>query len=413
MKAEIITIGDEILIGQIVDSNSAWIADQLTQLGIKVHQISSISDNEAHILTALSEAESRADLVIMTGGLGPTKDDITKHTLCKYFDSELVVNQEVHDDIEQFMKTRGIRFNTQNIKQAEVPDNCTVIRNYNGTASGMWFERNGCVFFSMPGVPFEMKEMVSVSLIPKIKEHFELPIIVQKTIMTHGLPESMLAELISDWEENLSENVKLAYLPSPEHVRLRLSIRGNDKKKLVAIIEKEELKLHKIIGKAIFGVSPDTLQSAVGELLRKSNKTLCTAESCTGGNIARQITSISGSSVYFKGSLIAYSNEAKEEILKINKQTMIDHGAVSQQTVEEMAKAALNMFQTDYAIAVSGIAGPDGGSSEKPVGTTWIAVASRDKIESKKYVFGQRRDINIRRASAKSLDKLRKFILEI
>ncbi|MBN1253371.1 MAG: competence/damage-inducible protein A [Bacteroidales bacterium] len=411
MKAEIITIGDEILIGQIIDSNSAWIAEQLNLNGIKVNQILSISDSEKHILDTLSNISKETDIVIMTGGLGPTKDDITKKTLCNFFDSKLIFNDEVFKDIEKFFETRNIPLLEENRKQAELPEKCTVIRNYFGTASGMWFEKNGQVFVSLPGIPFEMKELISGGVIPLIKEKFKLPVIIHRTILTHGIPESSMAKIIEDWETNLNKNLKLAYLPSPEHLRLRLSIIGDDKKELESIIEYAEIELTKLIKKSIFGYEKQTLQEVIGIILKERNATLSTAESCTGGNIARLITSINGSSSYFKGSVIAYSNEIKEKILNVNKGDIEKHGAVSKEVVTQMALGIKKLFNTDYAIATSGIAGPDGGTDEKPIGTTWIAVAGPDGISVKKYSFGTRRDINIRRASSKALDKLRKFIL--
>ena len=412
MKAEIITIGDEILIGQIVDSNSAWMAEQLNLNGIEVSQILSISDNEKHILDTLSNINSNTDIVLITGGLGPTKDDITKETLCKFFDSKLVFNEDVFEDIKKFFEVRNIPILEENRKQAELPDKCTIIRNHYGTASGMWFEQNEKVFVSMPGIPFEMKELLTNGIIPKIKEEFCLPVIVHRTILTHGIPESSMAKIIEKWEINLNKKVKLAYLPSPEHLRLRLSISGKDKTELEIIINKEEKELKKLIGKAIFGYGKETLQQVIGKLLKEKDATLATAESCTGGNIARLITSVKGSSAYFKGSVIAYSNEIKENILEVENSDIIKYGAVSDIVVKQMALGVKKLFNTDYAIATSGIAGPDGGTDKKPIGTTWIAVAGPNGILVKKYTFGTRRDINIRRASSKALDKLRKLILD-
>jgi len=411
MKAEIITIGDEILIGQIIDSNSAWLAEQLNLNGIEVSQILSISDNEKHILDTLSNIKNDTNFVFITGGLGPTKDDITKATLCKFFNSKLIFNEDVFKDIQKFFKLRNIPILEENRKQAELPDKCTIIRNHYGTASGMWFEQNGKTFVSMPGIPFEMKELIINGIIPKIKDEFCLPTILHRTILTHGIPESSMAKLIENWEKELDTEIKLAYLPSPEHLRLRLSISGKDKIKLKAKINNAENELKKLIGKAIFGYEKETLQEVIGNLLKEKNATLSTAESCTGGNIARLITSIKGSSAYFKGSVIAYSNEIKENILKVKSDDIVKYGAVSKEVVEQMALGVKKLFNTDYAIATSGIAGPDGGTDEKPIGTTWIAVAGPNKTIVKKYTFGNRRDINIRRASSKSLDKLRKLIL--
>lgn len=411
MTAEIITIGDEILIGQIIDSNSAWMAEKLNLAGIKVHQISSISDDETQIINTLDEASARVDLVLMTGGLGPTKDDITKQSLCKYFNTKLVLNEEVFADIKALFERRGFPFLKENKSQAELPANCTIIRNHRGTASGMWFEKNNTVFVSMPGVPYEMKHLMETGVIPKLKKEFKLPVIVHRTILTYGYIESELSHLIEEWELNLPKGMKLAYLPSLERLRLRLSIRGNDKLALEKLVAKEEKKLHAIIGDAIFGHEEESLQEVVGQLLKKQGKTLATAESCTGGNIARLITEIAGSSEYFRGSVVAYDNNIKEEVLQVGKDDLLQYGAVSKQVVEQMALGVKKIMGTDYAIATSGIAGPGGGTEEKPVGTIWIAVAGPDILFSKKYTFGTERLFNIRRTTSVALNKLRKILL--
>jgi len=411
MTAEIITIGDEILIGQIIDSNSAWMAEKLNQAGINVYQVSSVSDDETHIINALNEASARVDLVLMTGGLGPTKDDITKKTLCKYFDTKLVVNEEVLEYIKEIFKRRGFPILKENIQQAELPGNCSIIRNYHGTASGMWFEKDSTIFVSLPGIPYEMKKLMEDGIIPRIKENFKLPVIVHRTIQTYGFIESELSNLIEDWELNLPEGMKLAYLPSLERLRLRLSIKGSDRKKLEELIDKEEKKLEEYIGTAIFGNNDETLQEVIGKILKEQNKTLATAESCTGGNIARLITSIPGSSEYFKGSVVAYENSIKENVLKVKQEDLIKFGAVSKNVVEQMALGVKKLMNTDYAIATSGIAGPGGATDDKSVGTTWIAIAGPGKLISKKYVFGKQREFNIRRASSVALNKLRKILL--
>lgn len=411
MTAEIITIGDEILIGQIIDSNSAWMAEKLNLAGIKVHQISSISDDETQIINTLDEASARVDLVLMTGGLGPTKDDITKQSLCKYFNTKLVLNEEVFADIKALFERRGFPFLKENKSQAELPANCKIIRNHRGTASGMWFEKNNTVFVSMPGVPYEMKHLMETGVIPKLKKEFKLPVIVHRTILTYGYIESELSHLIEEWELNLPKGMKLAYLPSLERLRLRLSIRGNDKLALEKLVAKEEKKLHAIIGDAIFGHEEESLQEVVGQLLKKQGKTLATAESCTGGNIARLITEIAGSSEYFRGSVVAYDNNIKEEVLQVGKDDLLQYGAVSKQVVEQMALGVKKIMGTDYAIATSGIAGPGGGTEEKPVGTIWIAVAGPDILFSKKYTFGTERLFNIRRTTSVALNKLRKILL--
>jgi nicotinamide-nucleotide amidase len=412
MIAEIITIGDEILIGQVVDTNSAWMAEKLNLIGIKVKQISSVSDDENHIISAIDEAMERADIIFITGGLGPTNDDITKKTLCKYFDTKLVFHQEIYEHIENLFKGRNFPMIASNRQQADLPENCTIVHNRIGTAPGMWFTKNNKHVISMPGVPFEMKTIVEEELIPMIKSKFELPVIIHRTILTYGLGESFLAEKISNWENALPSNIKLAYLPSPEHMRLRMSISGDNKKELELVLAKEEEKLKKIIDNHIFGYDNQTLPEIIGELLKNKRKTISTAESCTGGNITQLITSVAGSSEYFKGSIVAYSNQIKESILKVNPDDIKQHGAVSEAVVIQMAKNMRELFKTDYAIATSGIAGPAGGTTEKPVGTVWIAIASDDNVVANKYMFGNQRDINIRRTSTMALFNLRNIIIE-
>ena len=412
MNAEIITIGDEILIGQIIDTNSAWIAQQINLLGINVIQITSISDRREQIISAMGEARQRADLILITGGLGPTRDDITKSTLADYFETELIFNQEVFENIKKILTPRGIKINELNRKQAEVPANCTVIKNQNGTAPGMWFESDRKVFISMPGVPFEMKKLMKNQILPKIKVHFQTSFILHKTILTYGTFEAYLAEILSEFEQELPENANLAYLPAGGIIRLRISIRGNNESELNKILNEQLKKLQKIIPQYIFGYDNESLEGIIGALLIKRNQTLGTAESCTGGNIAHLITSVPGSSKYFIGSVVAYSNKIKEELLKVNPVFIKKFGAVSQPVVEEMAKGLQKLYQTDFAIATSGIAGPDGGCKEKPVGTTWIAVASPEKIIVKKYNFGNDRERNIQRSSLTALNILRKLLLE-
>lgn len=411
MKAEIITIGDEILIGQIVDSNSAWIAQQLNLLGVEVFQITSISDKKEHIISALKDAANRVDLVLLTGGLGPTKDDITKTTLCEFFNTELVFNEEAYQTIEKIFKIRDLIVGELNRKQAEIPANCSVIQNYQGTAPGMWFEKDDTVFVSMPGVPFEMKAMMEEEILLKLKERFHTPVMVYKTVLTIGIPESHLAERLEQWEEQLMENqIKLAYLPQPGIIRLRLSATGQTQEELEERIDKEIEKLKKIIPDNIFGYDDQKLEQIVGELLLKNNQTVATAESCTGGKIAHLITQIPGSSEYFKGSVVAYANEIKERVLGVNPVVLEQYGAVSQQVVEEMAKGVLLLNNVDYAIATSGVAGPTGGTDEKPVGTVWIAVASKDAVISEKFLLGTHRERNIHKSSIAGLNMMRKLI---
>ena len=410
MKAEIITIGDEILIGQIIDSNSNYIAQKLNSIGFEITKTSSISDNKAQINKTLQLAQDKVSLVIITGGLGPTKDDITKAALCEYFDSELIISKEVEKHVLNFLSSKGISAKKRNLRQAEVPSNCEIIPNQVGTAPGMWFEKNNTVFISLPGIPFEMKTIFETELVKKLQAYFKTPNIIHRTIMTIGIPESMLADKLSDWENNLPDNIKLAYLPSPEAIRLRLSGSNNNKNELEKILNTEIEKLQKIIPKYIFATEQKYLQEVIGDLLKEQKKTVSTAESCSGGTIGKLITSIPGCSQYFEGSIIAYSNKIKETVLNVKKESLINYGAVSQAVIEEMAKNALALFKTDYSVATSGVAGPAGGSKDKPVGTVWIAVASKDKIISKKFNFGEIREIVVRRSSSYALNMLRLLI---
>ena len=411
MLAEIITIGDELLIGQVIDTNSAWIAEQLNMIGIKVHQITSISDNQEHILQTLKEASTRVQLILITGGLGPTKDDITKQTLCKYFDTSLIFSKEAYKNVENLFYHRGVKVTEVNRQQAMVPANCKVLPNVNGTAPCMWFEKENCIYVSMPGVPFEMKAIMEQEVIPQLL-HKQKQVIIHRTILTEGVGESMLASIIETWEDSLPEFIKLAYLPQPGMVRLRLTAYGKDREVLQDALSKAEKELYPLAGKYIFGYDNDTIESVVGQLLRQKGMSLSTAESCTGGNIAQLITSIAGSSEYFKGSVVAYSNEIKEKMLGVPHQTLVDHGAVSEQTVIAMAEGIRERFDTDYSIAVSGIAGPGGGTDEKPVGTTWIAVATPTGTNARKFLLGDHRGRNIRKASVAALNMLRGKLIE-
>jgi nicotinamide-nucleotide amidase len=411
MLAEIITIGDELLIGQVIDTNSAWMAEQLNVIGIRVHQITSISDDQQHILTTLKEASERAQLILITGGLGPTKDDITKQTLCKFFDTSLVFSETAYANVEKLFSARGVAVTELNRLQAMVPANCHVVANPNGTAPCMWFEKNGCIYISMPGVPFEMKAIMEQEIIPQLLNKLNR-VIIHRTILTEGVGESHLASLIEPWEDSLPSFVKLAYLPQPGMVRLRLTAYGTDRKVLQHAIDKAEKELYSYAGDFIFGFDNDTMESVVGQLLRSKGMTLSTAESCTGGNIAQLITSIAGSSDYFKGSLVAYSNEIKEQFLGVPHKVIAEHGAVSKQTVIAMAEGIRTRFATDYAISVSGIAGPGGGTAEKPVGTTWIAIATPTETISRKFLLGDHRGRNIRKASMAALNMLRGKLAE-
>jgi len=410
MTAEIISIGDELLIGQVVNTNASWMAEQLNRAGIKVNQITAISDQWGHILSALKEAGMKSDIVLITGGLGPTKDDITKQTLCEFFNTKLKFNEEVFKNIKKLFGKRGLIINELNKKQAEIPKNCIPIKNNNGTAPGMWFEKEGKIYVSMPGVPFEMKPMITDFVIPELSKRFNTPAIVHRTILTQGMPESLLASEIESWENSLPANIKLAYLPQPGIIRLRLSASGKNKTELKNQISYEIQKLKKIIPDLIFGYDDDTLYEIIGNLLRKNGQTVSTAESCTGGYIAHLITSVPGSSDYFKGSVVAYSNEIKENILGVIHKSLIDHGAVSKEVVIEMAGGVQQKFNTDYSIATSGIAGPGGGTDKKPVGTSWIAITTPFKTFAKKFQFGEHRQRNISKTALTALNMLRKEI---
>lgn len=411
MKTEIISIGDELLIGQVINTNASWIAEQLNLAGIEVIRITTIADKKEEILKALKEASDRAEVVLLTGGLGPTRDDITKNTLCEYFGSRLVFHKPSFKYVERLFSERGLPVKDINRKQAEVPHNCVPIVNENGTAPGMWFEKDNTTFVSMPGVPYEMKAMITSYVLPELLKKLNGLQVIHKKVLTQGVGESFLSELIRDWENSLPEYMKLAYLPQPGIVRLRLSGSGHDKIKLSIEMDNKIKVLQDLIPDLIFGFGEKTLEEVVGGLLKKDGMTLSTAESCTGGYIAHLITCIAGSSAYFKGSVIAYSNQIKTNIVGVKEDTLITHGAVSEQTVTEMALGVKKRFKTDFAIAVSGIAGPEGGTAQKPVGTTWIAVAGPDVLIVEKYLFGKNRQRNIRVAAVTALNKLRLMII--
>lgn len=411
MIAEIVTIGDEILIGQTVDTNSAWMGKQLNSIGIDVGQITSIRDERLNILNTLSEAEKRADIIIMTGGLGPTKDDITKHVLAEYFETELVRKKEVLNRIEDFFKSRGRDILETNRQQADLPASCTVLDNFVGTASGMWFEIEGKVFVSMPGVPYEMKHLMENQVLPRLKNKFELPHILHHTIMTEGIGESFLAELIKDWEESLvKENIKIAYLPSPGIVKVRLTAFGSNLDAIREKVFRKAAELEQLIPNYVFGEDDQSAEKAIASLLKEKGKTVVTAESCTGGYLAHMFTSTAGSSAYFLGSIIAYSNAIKVKLLDVSPDSLEAHGAVSKDVVEQMAVNARKNFSADYALATSGIAGPDGGTEEKPVGTVWIAIASENGVYSKKYLFEKNRERNIHRSALSAISLLRRAL---
>jgi nicotinamide-nucleotide amidase len=413
MQAEIITIGDEILIGQILDTNSKWIAEELNKIGVSVYQITSIQDDRKHILKAVEEAQSNADIVIITGGLGPTKDDITKLTLAEYFKDTLVLNEDIVKHIEQLFAKINYPFTEVNRNQALVPSTCIPLKNEFGTAPGMWFVHNNKVVVSLPGVPVEMKGLMSQSVLPKLQATFKLPFILHKTIITYGMGESMLAEKIEDWEINLPPFIKLAYLPSFGTVRLRLSAKGATNEMLEKAISRETEKLVKLIPEIIVGFEEnETIEMAIGQLLTEKKQTLALAESCTGGNIAKMITSVAGASNYFVGGIVAYSKMVKMMELNVSEKTIVQNTVVSAQTAEAMAMGIQQKYQTDYAIATTGNAGPTADETDKSVGTVFIAIATPTTVFSEEFFFGKPREKVIARASNKALELLRKEILK-
>jgi nicotinamide-nucleotide amidase len=376
MKSTIITIGDEILICQILDTNSRYISQALNRIGVVVAERTSIGDSAEQIVATLDRALAQSDVVIITGGLGPTKDDITKHTLARYFNSELIYNEQVGSFVEELLSRRGIAFTELNRGQAMVPECCTVLHNGHGTAPGMWFERDGKVVISLPGVPFEMRHLIDDSVVPMLQERFELKAIVHRTMITSGIPESLLAERIAQWEDNLPQVLHLAYLPAPNIVRLRLSAYEVEEQSAKELIDSEFDKLREIIPEAIVGFENATVEELVHRWMIENGKTLSVAESCTGGAIASKFTAMAGASAYFQTGVVSYSNEAKRDILGVDMEDIIRHGAVSETVAIQMAEGAKRAGGSDYAISTTGIAGPTGGSAEKPVGTVWFGVAT-------------------------------------
>jgi nicotinamide-nucleotide amidase len=413
-QVEIINIGDELLIGQVVNTNASWMGQILSENGFNVKRISSIADTKEAITDSLNKAKEDINIVLLSGGLGPTKDDITKKVLAEYFDSDFYFNEEAYQNIRDLFESRGFRISQVNKDQANLPVKSTPIPNKNGTAYGMWFEEENRVVVSMPGVPFEMKTMMEFEIIPRLKEKFKPEIYLQKTIMTSGVGESMVAEMIEEEEDNLPEFMKLAYLPRPGLVRLRLSARGQDEQVLQDQLESEVQKIvNKLGDKIVFGYDDQSLEEALAHILVQQKKTVSTAESCTGGTIAQMLTSIAGSSAYFHGGVVSYSNEAKNEMLGVDAENIEKYGAVSEQVVRQMAEGARKKFNTHYAMATSGIAGPDGGTPEKPVGYTWIAVAGPKETIALSFQFGEHRGRNITRSALTALNMLRKMMLEI
>lgn len=414
MKAAIITIGDEILIGQIVDTNSAFIAKSLDRIGVEVAEMLSISDNKKHILDTFAQLQNSVDVVIITGGLGPTKDDVTKKTFCEYFNDKLVVDQKVLAHVTELIEGFYKRpISQMNKDQALVPSTCTVLHNKVGTAPGMWMKKENTVFISLPGVPYEMKYLVEEEIIPKIVREYKRPYIIHKTILTYGQGESLVAERIEQWENNLPEFIKLAYLPNPGRVRLRLTARGSNKEELEEAIESNVKSLDAIIHDIIVGYDEnETIETVIGKLLSKQNKTISTAESCTGGRIASLLSSVPGSSSYFKGSVVSYATEAKVNVLGVAQDLIDQFSVVSAEVASVMVLNVKALLKTDYALATTGNAGPSKGDSDAEIGTVFIALATPDGVIVEEFNFGQPREKVIDRASVKSLEILQKEILK-
>lgn len=410
MKAVLLSIGDEILIGQITNTNSVWLASQLNRIGVHVVEMMTVGDDETAIVDALKESLSKSEIIIITGGLGPTRDDLTKDVLTHFFQTRLVFNQQVYDLLNTFFTSRGMSFNEPNKTQCYVPESCKVMMNYKGTAPGMLFHENHKIVASMPGVPYEMEAMAEGELFPYLRQHFQMPPILHRTFLTGGIPESELMIRLFDWENDLSADLKLAYLPSGGQVRLRLTSNNEDGNALERI-ENASRYLHLILDNEIVGYDEDSIASVVQQLCIQHGKTLVTAESCTGGFIAHQLTMIPGASKYFKGSIVAYHNTIKESLLDVPSDILLEFGAVSEQTVIQMAVSARRIMKADYAIAVSGIAGPEGGSPEKPVGTVWIAWASDEQTVARKFVWGKNRQATIQRTAQEALFRFRRFML--
>ncbi|MFS4467625.1 competence/damage-inducible protein A [Maribacter sp. 2210JD10-5] len=415
MLAEIITIGDEILIGQIVDTNSAFISKELNKIGVSVYQITSIQDDREHILKALADAQSRVDLVIVTGGLGPTKDDITKHTFCEYFQDSLVKNKKVLEHIEAlFAKHITTPISDMNRLQAMVPSTAEVLYNEFGTAPGMWFQKDNTVFVSLPGVPFEMKNLITNRVIPKITEFYERPYIIHKTIVTYGLGESAIAERIEAWENALPSFIKLAYLPSLGRVRLRMSAKGFERSLLEDGIAKESKKLVSLIGDIVYGIEDEeTLEQLIAKLLTEKKLTLATAESFTGGKIAKTMTAIPGASAYFKGSVVSYATEVKINVLGVPKELVEKHSVVSEAVAVAMAKGAQKLLKSDFAIATTGNAGPTKGDSNAEVGTVFIAIVTPNRVFAEKFNMGNHRTRIVKKSVNKAFELLQKEILKM
>ena len=410
MNAIIVTIGDELLIGQTIDTNSAWMGFQMSQLGFDVEKKMSIHDRREDILGMLNETMGRYDVVLMTGGLGPTSDDITKPTLCEFFNTKLVLDNEVLEMVKAMVSKSGIAMTDNNTGQAMVPESCEVLQNKVGTAPGMWFEKGNTVFVSMPGVPFEMKYLMTEYVLPRLKERFRSQSIIHKTLITYGIAESLLSVKLTDFEASLPDNIKLAYLPDSGIIKLRLTCVGSNRSEVERDVEAAFKRLGETIEEYVISREDETLEQMVAKLLIQKEETIGTTESCTGGNIARCITSMPGSSKYYMGTIVSYSNDVKNRVLGVPEDALKRYGAVSREVVEMMAKGGRKVLKTDYVVATSGIAGPDGGTDEKPVGTVWIAVSSEKGTVSKKFVYGRDRSNNIERFTKSALNMLREEI---
>ncbi len=411
--ASIITIGDELLIGQVVDTNSAWMAQELNRIGVWLKRRVAVGDDRNEIVHALDEQSKDTQIILMTGGLGPTADDITKPVLCEYFGGKMVVDEKTLDHVKYlFEKIFRRPLLERNLQQAEVPDVATVLHNARGSAPGMWFEKNGKVFISLPGVPHEMKGLMTNEVLPRLQQYFTMPFIAHRTLLTAGIGESFLAEAIKDWEAKLPSHLKLAYLPNYSMVRLRITGSGPDKTLLDQQLDREFTALKELVKEWMVVDEDKPLQVVIGELLKAKNKSMATAESCTGGYIAQMITSIPGSSEYYKGSVVSYANAVKEGLLHVSHDTLRSDGAVSENTVKQMVQGALSSLQADYAVATSGIMGPGGGTPEKPVGMVWVAAGNRHKIITQQFNFRFDRLRNIEMTAINSLNLLRKFIIE-
>jgi len=412
VNASIITIGDELLIGQTIDTNSAFIAQELNKIGIWVKTRIAIGDLKKEILDTLKHQSKNAHIIIITGGLGPTADDITKPALCEYFNSTLVINEDAQQNVKNIFTKLNRPLTERNLKQAELPFNCKALPNLRGTAPGMWFEKEGVIYVALPGVPHEMAGLLESSVIPELKKHFTLPAIVHKISVTIGVGESVIADTLIDFENNLPSHIKLAYLPSYGLVKLRLTGKGNDKNVLENEINNLHKQLSSLVKEWLMADEDITVQDVLGRLLDKHKKFAGSAESCTGGYIAHLLTSRSGSSSSFKGSVVSYANETKENALGVQHATLVKYGAVSEETITEMVEGAINLLNVDYVVATSGIMGPEGGTKEKPVGTVWVAVGNREMVKTAKHFVRFDRKRNIEITAQLALNMLRKFIIE-